>query len=369
MEINLHEITIRELVTGFQDNGEEGVYGYGGRLNIRPPYQREFVYDTERKRRVIESIMGGFPLNAMYWSVNPDGSLEVLDGQQRIMTICEYHGSNMSYGFKIDGHERGFASLTGDEQKKFLDEYKLMVYFCYGSDREKLAWFRKINVAGLELKEQELRNAVYSGSWVTDAKRYFSRSGGPAQDVGGKYLTGAANRQEYLETAISWISGGQRNIDDYMRKHQHDPNANELWLHFRKVIDWVDATFPKYSKYMKGIDWGILYDGFHGALLDVTELGRHVEALMIDDEVQNKKGIYAYVLSGDMKTLNLRQFPDHVRESAYKKQDGICPLCGKHFGIGEMEADHIIPWSKGGKTVQENCQMLCRACNRSKSDK
>lgn len=256
MEIELHEITIRELISGYQNNDEEGVFGYGGKLNIRPPYQREFVYDTDKKRKVIESVMSKFPLNVMYWSTNDDGTFEVLDGQQRIMSICEYCTTNQSFGYKFRGMECGFYTLPNDLREDML-EYKLMVYFCYGDESEKLDWFKTINIKGLELREQEMRNAVYSGSWVSDAKRYFSKTKSPAKGLAGDYLDGAANRQDYLQEAIKWISDGK--IDSYMNQHRDKPNANELWLYFRQVIEWVKVTFPKYHKEMKGLDWGMLY--------------------------------------------------------------------------------------------------------------
>lgn len=365
MKIELKQIPVRELIDGYVNNDEEGVLGYGGRLNIRPPYQREFIYKTEQKRAVIESVMNGFPLNVMYWSVNGDGTFEIIDGQQRTMSICEYCKSNMSFGFKIGGMERGFHNLTEDQKEKLLG-YPLMVYLCEGTDSEKLAWFDVINTAGEQLTKQERRNAVYSGSWVTDAKRYFSRSSCVAKQLGGQYMSGRPERQEYLETAISWISGGK--IEQYMQKHQHDPNANELWLYFKRVIDWVEVTFRTYRKEMRSVDWGPLYNEYGSVPQDSDALEKEIAALMMDEDVQKKSGIYPYVLTGMEKHLNLRAFPDSMKREAYERQEGRCARCGKRFDISEMEGDHIVPWSKGGRTVPENCQMLCADCNRRKSD-
>lgn len=360
MKIELHEITIRELTNGYQDNAENGVVAYGGKLDVRPPYQREFVYKDKQRDAVITTVNQQFPLNVMYWADKGDGTYEVIDGQQRTLSICQYVNGDFSYDFKY------FHSLPLDEQESFLN-YKLMVYICSGSDSEKLGWFRTINIAGEKLTEQELRNAVYCGSWVTDAKRHFSKTGCVAYRIASNYLNGTCIRQEYLETAIEWISKGR--IEEYMSKHQHDPNANELWMHFNSVISWVKLTFVKYRREMKGIDWGELYDQFHDKMFDTVALEEEVSKLMKDSDVENKKGIYSYVLDRKEKHLNIRGFDENTRREIYEKQEGICPHCGKHFDIEFMEADHITPWSQGGRTVAENCQMLCKECNRRKSAK
>ena len=241
----------------------------------------------------------------------------------------------------------------------------MTIYLCSGAPSEKLEWFEIINIAGERLTSQELLNAIYSGSWVSDAKRYFSKNSRPK--IGDDYLNGSANRQEYLETAISWISKG--NIKDYMSKNQHEPNANELWLHFQSVINWIKTIFSNYRKEMKGLPWGKLYNDFKGKKLNSKKLGEEITKLMQDDEIQKKKGIYEYVLTRDEKFLNLRAFTYKQKRESYEKQKGICPFCKKHFEIDEMEADHIKPWHKGGKTTDDNCQMLCVQDNRSKSGK
>ncbi len=358
MNIELKEITVRELTKGYQDNNEDGVVGFDGKLDIRPPYQREFIYKEKQRDAVINTITKDFPLNVMYWAVREDGNFEVIDGQQRTISICQYIEGNFTF------NSRYFYNLQKDEKEQILN-YKLKVYLCTGSDSEKLEWFKTINIAGEKLTDQELRNAVYSGSWVTDAKRYFSKSS--RQKIGDKYLSGSSNRQEYLETAISWISNGK--IKDYMSKNQHEPNAIELWLYFQSVINWVKANFTKYRKEMKGIKWGILYNEYKSKKYDAKKLEEQIVALMEDEDVGNKKGIYLYVLTGKEKHLNIRAFSEKQKRESYEKQNGTCVVCKKHFKLSEMEADHIKPWHEGGKTNAENCQMLCREDNRKKSGK
>lgn len=356
MKIELKEVPIRDLVEGYQDNEENGVVGYGGRLDIRPPYQREFIYKDKQREAVIDTVTQDFPLNVMYWAVLENGRYEVIDGQQRTISICQYLNGDFAFDMRY------FHNLQADEQEQILG-YKLMVYLCSGTDSERLKWFRTINIAGEKLTEQELRNAVYSGSWVSDAKRYFSKRSRPA--IGDDYMDGSANRQAYLETAISWISN--RNIETYMGNHQHDPTAIELWNYFQSVISWVKATFPRYRREMKGIEWGFLYNGFKNYKLDPVKLEQEVTQLMADEDVTSKKGIYSYVLNRQEKYLNIRGFSDREKREAYERQQGKCVKCGNQFEISQMEADHITPWHEGGKTNASNCQMLCREDNRRKS--
>lgn len=360
MKIELHEISVREVAENYVDNAEEGVVGYGGRLNIRPKYQREFVYDAKKRDAVLDTIRKEFPLNVMYWVKNEDGTFEVLDGQQRTISFCQY----VQGDFSID--HRAFHNLTKTEQEQILD-YQLMVYFCEGNDKEKLDWFKIINIAGEKLTDQELRNAVYTGTWLTHAKTIFSKSNCAAYLLAKDYVNGSPIRQEILETVLSWIANGE--IEKYMSIHQHDPNANELWTYFRNVIEWVQLTFPHYRREMKGINWGALYDEFHGRMFDTGELEQEIQRLMMDDDVNSKKGVYAYVLTRNEKHLNIRAFTPAQRRSAYERQAGICVSCSDHFTLDEMEADHITPWHLGGKTLPENCQMLCKECNRRKSGK
>jgi hypothetical protein len=364
MNIKLQEITVRELAKGYKDNAEEGIVGFDGKLDIRPPYQREFIYKDKQRDAVIDTVSKKFPLNVMYWAVRTNGDYEIIDGQQRTISICQYIEGDFSVRVGNIPENRAFHNLQKNEQEQILN-YKLMVYLCSGTDSERLEWFKTINIAGEELTDQELRNAVYSGSWVSDAKRYFSKNNRPK--LGDDYLSGSANRQEYLETAINWISDG--NIESYMSKNQHEPNANELWLYFQSVINWVKAVFPKYRKEMKGVPWGELYNKFSKKKFDPAKLEKQIEKLMIDDDVTNKKGIYPFLLTNNEKHLSIRAFTDGQKRAAYEKQKGICKKCKEHFEIDEMEGDHITPWVEGGKTSVENLQMLCKECNRRKSGK
>ena len=360
MNIELHKITVRELTAGYEDNNENGVRAYGGLLDVRPPYQREFVYGEKERDAVIDTLTNDFPLNVMYWAVREDGTFEIIDGQQRTISICQYVNGDFAFNFRY------FHNLQPDEQEQILN-YPLQVYICSGSDSEKLKWFKTINIAGKELTEQELRNAVYAGSWVSDAKRYFSKNNCAAYGLASKYITGEVNRQAYLETAIRWISNG--NIEVYMGNHQHDPNAVALWNHFSSVINWVKAVFPFYRREMKGVDWGTLYAKYHEGTWDAATLESEVKQLMADSDVQKKKGIYTYVFDRDEHHLDIRAFDGNMKREVYERQNGVCAICGKHFEIEQMEADHITPWHDGGRTVAENCQMLCRDCNRRKSGK
>lgn len=364
MQIKLEEHTIAELVNGYKDSAENGVVAFGGKLNVRPAYQREFVYREKERNAVINTVQQGFPLNVMYWVHDGKGNYELLDGQQRTISICQYCNSDFSI------NNRAFHNLTPPERQQILD-YKLMIYVCEGNEKEQLDWFKTINIAGVQLSEQELRNAIYTGTWLSDAKRYFSRVNGAAYRLGNKLLSGEFNRQAYLETAISWIADrdGLDSIEAYMSKHQHDNNANDIWLYFQGVIAWVNATFPKYRKEMKGVQWGLLYNKYGKDNLNPTVLEQRITELMADDDVTAKKGIYYYVLTGEERYLSIRSFTDSQKRTAYEQQKGICPKCNKHFEITEMQGDHITPWSKGGHTVVENLQMLCADCNRRKSGK
>ena len=362
MKIELRTIPIRELVEGYIDDGEGGVTGYGGRLDIRPPYQREFVYKDRQRNAVINSIQNEYPLSVMYWAVRADGSHEVIDGQQRTVSIAQYVAGD----FSLDG--LFFENLPGDRQAQILD-YGLMVYVCDGTDSERLKWFETINIAGEKLTPQELRNAVYAGSWVSDAKRYFSRNGCPAYGIGQDYMNGSPIRQEYLETAIRWHKDNGETIGEYMGRHQHGPTVVALWNYFRSVIDWVEATFTKKRRAMKGVEWGKLYNDHHDKPIDPAVIEEETSRLFMDDDVTRKAGIYPYLLTRKEKHLSIRAFSPAIRQKVYERQDGICNACKDRFDLSEMESDHITPWSEGGHTEESNCQMLCKECNRRKSDR
>ena len=364
MKIELHKIKVKDVFEGYKDSEEEGVVGYGGKLDIRPKYQRNFVYKEKQRNAVIDTIRKDFPLNVMYWAKKEEkeGDLEyeILDGQQRTISFCQYLEGN----FSIDN--KYFHSLTADERAQ-IENYDLYIYICEGTESERLEWFKTINIAGEKLTDQELRNAVYSGPWLTDAKRHFSKTNCPAYGLAEKYMSGSTIRQDYLESALKWIS--EDNIEEYMSKHQKDDNSSELWQYFQTVIAWVQMLFPNYRKEMKGIEWGRLYNKFHNKQYDAQKLETSISRLMMDEDVTNKRGIYEYLLSGDERYLSIRAFTDNMKREAYERQNGVCPVCGNDFEISEMEADHITPWSQGGKTIAENCQMLCRDDNRRKSDK
>jgi len=367
MKIDLHKIKIEKVIAGYKDSAEEGVVAYSGKLDIRPKYQREFVYKEKQRNAVIETIKNSFPLNVMYWMIRDDGGYEVLDGQQRTISIGQYVSGDFSL------NDRFFHNLTKEEQDKILD-YELMVYFCEGTDKERLDWFRIINIAGEKLTDQEIRNAVYTGSWLSDAKIKFSKSNCAAYllaNDGGQLVSGSPIRQEYLETTLSWINDGK--IEDYMAKHQHDKNADKLWQYFQNVIEWTRKTFPNYRREMNSVAWGELYNQFKDKKLEASKLEAQIKELMQDEDVTKKSGIYPYVLTRQEKNLSIRAFTDKMKREAYERQKGVCSWCKKEkkekqkWDIEEMEADHITPWNEGGKTLAQNCQMLCREHNRTKS--
>lgn len=359
----MHNITVSELTKDYADKGEEGVRGYGGRLNVRPAYQREFIYKEKQRNEVIHTVRKNFPLNTMYWVVAGDG-YELMDGQQRTVSVCQYVQGD--FAVEMDGAPKFFNNLTADKQQQILD-YELSVYVCEGNEGEKLDWFKIINIAGEKLTNQELRNAIYTGPWLADAKRWFARSGCPAYQISEKYVNGSTIRQDFLEKALEWISGDK--IEDYMSRHQHDADAQELWQYFQEVVAWVERIFPENRRIMKGLEWGRFYNDHKDDKLNAAKLKQRIAELIEDDDVNSKKGIYEYLLTGNEKTLSLRAFDEKTKVKTYEKQKGICPICHKHFDIVAMEADHILPWSKGGKTVPENCQMLCKMDNRTKNGK
>jgi len=374
MKIELRPITVREVVDGYQDNAEAGVVGFGGKLDIRPPYQREFVYDDKKRNLVIQTIMRGypsaeFPLNVMYWAKTDDDHYELIDGQQRTISFCQYH--NNEFSIDIDGMPQNFSNLSQEKKDYFLN-YKLQVYVCEGTHDDKIEWFNIINVAGEPLTQQEILNANFTGAWLSSAKLYFMKSNSPAYLLANKYVDIEANqsRGKGLETAISWVSGG--NVKQYMSDHQQDANADELWTHFKTVIEWVQATFTTYRAKMKGIDWGRLYNEYHGNQYEPAVVEAEVAKLYANDEVDNHKGVYEFVLKpektyADEKLLSKRTFSETDRETKYEQQNHKCAICGQEVELENMHADHITPWSDGGKTTLDNLQMLCRDCNLRKS--
>ena len=259
---------------------------------------------------------------------------------------------------------------------RFLN-YPLTVYVCEGDASEKLEWFQTINIAGKPLNEQEINNAIFAGPFVSDAKRHFSKSNCGAYRLGKDLVNGTPIRQDFLKKALEWMAdhetraGHRMSAVSYMSAHQHDPNANNLWQYFQTVLNWAMNNFDmkKFKKIMKGLDWALLYDKYHTETLDTVALGKRISMLMRDSEIQKQSGIIPFVLIGDEHYLDLRAFPEDIKLAVWEKQNHICPICGKEFDFEFMEGDHITPWREGGRTVVENCQMLCRECNRRKGSK
>lgn len=370
MTIKQIEVTVGDIARGYINSEEQGVRGYGGQLDIRPPYQREFIYNENEQQAVISTVLKGYPLNVMYWvrrSEDAEYPYEVMDGQQRTLSLCEYVDGKFAYDFK------NFFNQPADIQKLILD-YPLTIYLCEGEPSEKLEWFKTINIAGKPLNEQEINNAVYAGPFVTDAKRHFSKSNCGAYRLGKDLVNGTPIRQEFLKKALEWMAehetreGKSQSVVGYMAEHQHDPNANNLWTYFQNVLNWTITNFDlkKFKKIMKGLNWALYYDKYHSTTLDTADLASRISKLILDSDVQKQMGIIPYVLTGDERHLDLRGFPEDIKLAVWEKQHHICPSCQKEFDYEFMEGDHITPWREGGRTVIENCQMLCRECNRRK---
>ena len=392
MKINERKVKIRDLIESYQeDDATSRVRALSGTLDVRPEYQREFVYDEGKRDAVINTVLQGFPLNIMYWVDRKDGTMEVLDGQQRIISICRY--ARNDYSVKIPAPTGGYNTVnypnlpagefTADGTPEpftrlaFL-EYELTVYICEGTDKEKLSWFQIINIAGEVLEQQEIRNALYHGAWLTDAKSAFSRRNCAANKNYGKYMHGEYIRQKYLETAFLWAADsegitGKDAIDVYMQKHRADANADDLWRYFENVFRWVEKVFGRnYDKSMKGVQWGLLYNAHKDDMLDPAYIQKRVKELLVDKEVQKNGGIYQYLLEGETqqaeKYLSLRQFDKDDMLTRYHEQGGRCAICGAQCDIKDMHGDHRKPWSEGGKTEYSNLDMLCIPCNLKKSN-
>lgn len=409
MSIAPTQIKLRDLFDGYENNDEDGVIGYHGRLDIRPKYQREFIYNDKEQEAVIKTVKKGYPLNTMYWAVardengdrildeNGEETYELMDGQQRTISICQFLDNKVIVDYqKFFNIEKSQPDIA----KKILD-YELQVYICDGETSDKLEWFRTINLAGKELKEQELLNAQYVGEWLIKAKEYFSKTNCLAGETvvirkhkASDYLNGVAIRQDYLSTVLQWIADYQKLTprsdygDTYMAAHQGDSDAGEIKAYYTSVMDWVGSKFITYRKELKGLPFGIFYNRFKrgelsGNIIEKTgsEIEDEVLKLIDDDEVQTVKGIYEYIVDGEEKHLSLRQFDDKTAKKIYESQYHKCPYCDKkidghtyptgvtEYDFKDMEADHIVPWSKGGKTEESNCQMLCKWHNGHKSAK
>jgi hypothetical protein len=379
MKISKEFITIRELSENYRDNNDGGVYGYDNGTHIlclRPEYQREYVFGDKQRNAVIDTVMKGFPLGLIYWSKVSDNQYECLDGQQRSISICQY--VNSDFPIKVDGNDRFFHNLTLEEKQAILD-YELEVRICEGTEEEKLAWFRTINIAGVTLTNQELLNATYAGTWLADAKNFFSKRNCVAGQFADGYIKGNPIRQDYLEKALAWIADrdGLESGGKYMAIHQHDADANDLWVYFQEVIGWAKRMFPNMSKKLTECqDWGILYNQYRNKQYNTNEIRTLIDRLLQDEDVTKQTGIIPYVLSDrtkhDEKYLSIRAFSEQIKRRVYERQGHKCPFCvangvDTEYAFEEMQGDHIIPWSQGGRTVEDNCQMLCQRCNNDKS--
>lgn len=381
------DITVREICDGFVYNSleEKGLFGMGGRLTIQPEYQRNYIYkDMGREAAVIDSVLKGYPLGVIYFVKREDGQLEVLDGQQRITSLGRY----VTGKFPIqdeNGMEQYFSGIDDNLQKSIL-ETPLLIYECVGTETEIKEWFKTINIAGVPLKAQELRNAIFSGTFVTKAKTVFSNSNNnAATQIWCYYIKGEVKRQDYLERALDWVSHGK--IDDYMSRHRKDDNIHELETYFNSVIDWIQSVFTEPYKKMQGLEWGRLYEQYHSQPYNPAKVARRVEELMMDGHVEDKRGIFEYILGGeqDTKLLEVRMFGEDTKRTVYTRQTteakekGVsnCPYCAmgheanahKIWALKDMDADHVSAWSKGGATTIDNCQMLCKTHNRAKGNR
>ncbi len=388
MITTLHtEWTVGDICKGFlyDKNEDKGLFGLGGKLIIQPEYQRNYIYgDGKKDVAVVDSLLKGYPLGLIYFVKNADGMYEVLDGQQRITSFARF--VNMSWKFPVvrNGKTHYFNSLSPDEQKK-ITESPLTIYVCEGEPSEIQEWFETINIAGVPLVKQELRNASYHGSFVTLARARFSNTGNANMTRWKTYVKGDPKRQAVLETALDWVSDGD--IDGYMALHRHDTDIDGLTRHFDTVIDWIDAVFEYTGKEVCGLDWGRLYREYHGNAYQKEEVARRVEQLLGDPQVTDSRGVFEYILGGeqDKKLLNIRVFDDRTKRAVYQTQTNAakaagksnCPLCALESGgnaqriykPNEMDADHVTAWSKGGMTDASNCQMLCKTHNRAKGNR
>lgn len=382
----LTNVSVEDICKGFVYNELEGkgLFGWGGKLTIQPEYQRNYIYaDGKKDVAVVRSLMSGYPLGLIYFVKTADGRYEVLDGQQRITSFGRFLTGKLAVK-DANGMEQYYDGLADDLKEK-VSGAKLTIYVCEGEESEIKEWFKTINIAGVPLNEQELLNAIYSGTFVSAAKEEFSNSQNANVQKWSAYISGSVNRQDFLRTALDWVSKG--NIDGYMSKHRFDTNINELKTYFNSVIDWISGVFSDVENEMRGLEWGRLYETYHKTPYDPVEVSKKVQNLLADPYVKNKKGIFEYVLGGEQDTrlLDIRIFEENTKRSVYTMQTktanelGVsnCPLCAmgheanrtRIWKLNEMDADHVSAWSKGGATDITNCQMLCKTHNRAKGNK
>ncbi|HLL90398.1 MAG TPA: DUF262 domain-containing protein [Tepidisphaeraceae bacterium] len=381
------DLTVADICDGFVYNQLEGkgLFGLGGKLTIQPEYQRNYIYAEgggKREQAVIQSLLKGYPLGLIYFNKVAAEKFEVLDGQQRITSIGRFVTDK--FAIMENGNPRMFSSLPADQRKK-INESPLLIYECEGTETEIKQWFETINIAGVPLNEQELLNAIYSGPFVTLAKAEFSNSQNANIQKWSAYVKGSANRQDFLATALDWVSKGD--VGAYMSAHRNDKIITELKNYFNAVIDWVSTVFTEVYSEMRGLEWGRLYEAYHGQSYNAARVEAAVEKLMADEYVTNRRGIFEYVLGGsaDRKLLAVRVFDERTKKVAYAKQTQAvkgkdksnCPLCAiednankaRVYELDEMDADHVSAWSKGGDSSAKNCQMLCKTHNRSKGNR
>ncbi|MBY0244532.1 MAG: DUF262 domain-containing protein [Sphingobacteriaceae bacterium] len=379
------DITVKDICDGFIYNELEGkgLFGLSGKLTIQPEYQRNYIYaDGKRDVAVIESILKGYPLGLIYFNKIGDNNLEVLDGQQRITSFGRFVSNKFAIK-DLNGMEQYFSGIAADKQEKIL-ETKLLIYECEGTESEIKEWFKTINIAGVPLNNQELLNAVYSGPFVTLGKEEFSNSQNANIQKWSAYVSGSANRQEYLERALEWVS--KDNVGDYMSRHRFDTNITELKNYFTSVVDWVSTVFTDVESEMKGLEWGRLYEVYKKQPYNSKTVSEQVKKLYADPYIKSRKGVFEYILGGstDSKLLQVRVFDEATKKSAYATQtadadkNGIsnCSYCAighdsnkiKIWKLTEMDADHVTAWSKGGATDTKNCEILCKSHNRAKGN-
>ena len=388
MKTTLHtDWTVGDICEGFlyDKNEEKGLFGLGGQLIIQPEYQRNYIYgDGRRDVAVVDSLLRGYPLGLIYFVKNDDGKYEVLDGQQRITSFGRFVNDTWPFDVEWQGRLWNFAALDPDLQQRITGTH-LTIYVCEGEPSEIKSWFQTINIAGVPLSAQELRNAAYHGPFVTAARREFSNPNNANMHRWQTYIKGEPKRQAILERALDWVSRGQ--IDTYMAQHRYDTDIHEITTYFNSVLDWVDAIFDYTGPEVRGLEWGRLYETYHNTPYHKADVSARVDALLDDTQVTDRRGIFEYILGGeqDPRLLNIRVFDEKTKRAVYKKQTDAarkkgksnCPLCALSDGpnstrlykIGEMDADHVAAWSKGGATTAKNCQMLCKTHNRAKGNR
>lgn len=386
MKTTLKTYTVGEICDGFVYNELEGkgLYGLGGRLTIQPEYQRNYIYaDGKKDVAVLQSALHRYPLGVLYFNKTGEDTYEVLDGQQRITSLGRFLTHKLAI---IDDNDvPQYNDSIAPNLLQRIKDTKLLVYECEGTEDEIRKWFETVNIAGVPLNHQELLNAVYSGEFVTLAKKEFSNSQNANIQKWGHYVKGAVNRQDYLERALQWVSKGE--VERYMSQHRHDTNIDKLRTYFNAVIDWVGSVFTDVEKEMCGLEWGRLYEAYHTQAYNSKDVHDQVRKLYGDPFVKNRKGIFEYILGGcqDKRLLDIRVFDEATKRAVYKKQtteaiakgESNCPLCAsghaanaqKIWKLSEMDADHVKAWSKGGSTSADNCQMLCTTHNRAKGNR